>query len=79
MSDCKSHDKLELKIDKLLERSQQQGEALAAVKATLDSAVIRRPEMYGEINRVQKRVNALVGGLMGLLTLAGGAIAFLIR
>lgn len=71
-------DKLDAKLDRLLERSQEQGELLAAVKATLDTATVKRPELYAHMDKLQSRINTIIGGLSGLLTVAGSVIAYLL-
>ena len=76
---CEQHDTLERKLDKIIDAQQSQGQLLAAVKATLDTATVKRPEMYSQLDKVQGRVNKLVGGLSGLLVIAGSVIAYLLR
>jgi len=76
---CQHHDKLEDKLDKIIDSQRCQGELLAAMKATLDTATVKRPEMYDQLDKVRSRVNTIIGGLAGLLTLAGTIIAYFLR
>lgn len=76
---CEHHDRLEGKLDKILEFQRDQAESLAAVKATLDTATVRRPEMYDQLDKIRGRVNKLIGGLSGLLVLLGGMLAYLLK
>lgn len=70
---------LDEKVDRILDTQRCQGELLAAVKATLDTATVKRPEMYAQLDKMQGRVNKLLGGLTGLLAIAGSVIAYLLH
>jgi hypothetical protein len=69
---CTQHDRLSDDI-------QQIKEAIVRIETTLAQGVATKDWTISEIGKIYNRVNAIIGGLAGLLAIAGSVIAYLIK
>jgi hypothetical protein len=69
---CDKHDKLSDDLAKIRE-------SLARVETSLLQSVATKDFVIAEIGKVYNRVNAIIGGLAGLLVITGSAVAYLIK
>lgn len=65
--------------DRLSDDIQQIKEAIVRIETTLAQGVATKDWTISEIGKIYNRVNAIIGGLAGLLAIAGSVIAYLIK
>lgn len=72
MTPCPQHDKLAKKIDDLV-RTQTR------LVTLLEEAVVKKDDLYREINKIRSESRKTIGILTGVLIVLGGALQALLK